>query len=221
MRVLIAGASGMIGRELTTLCMNEPKIDRVFMLVRKPMAFEHDKLHQIVVDYDTISEKDIPEKIDVVYCCLGTTIKKAKTRERFRQVDFEYVVELANLAKFKKVEKFIAISAMGANRKSSMFYNRVKGEMEDYLMNDLKMDNVFILRPSLLLGNREEYRLGEKIATVLMTLINVMFIGNLRMYKAIPAKTVAKAMMNLSKMNESGRRILLNDALFTIAEATD
>ena len=211
----------MIGRELTTLCMNEPKIDRVFMLVRKPMAFEHDKLHQIVVDYDTISEKDIPEKIDVVYCCLGTTIKKAKTRERFRQVDFEYVVELANLAKFKKVEKFIAISAMGANRKSSMFYNRVKGEMEDYLMNDLKMDNVFILRPSLLLGNREEYRLGEKIATVLMTLINVMFIGNLRMYKAIPAKTVAKAMMNLSKMNESGRRILLNDALFTIAEATD
>lgn len=211
----------MVGRELTALCINEPKIDTVFLLVRKNLAIEHDKVRQIIIDYDTISEKDIPEKIDVLYCCLGTTIKKAETKERFRKVDFEYVVELANLAKFKKVGKFITITAMGASRKSSMFYNRVKGETEDYLMNDLKMDNVFILRPALLLGNREEYRLGERIATKLMTLMNLMFIGNLRLYKAIPAKTVAKAMLNLSKMKETGKRILLNDALFTIAEATE
>ena len=221
MRVLIAGASGMVGRELTQLCMNEPRIDTIFLLVRKDLKIEHDKIRQIIVDYETISEKDIPDRLDAVYCCLGTTIKKAKTKASFRKVDFEYVVELANLAKYKKANKFFAITAMGANRKSSMFYNRVKGETEDYLMNDLHMDNVFILRPALLLGNRDEFRIGERMATLVMKLINVLFIGNLRIYKAIPAKTVAKAMLNLSKMEESGKRILLNDALFTLSEATE
>lgn len=221
MRVLIAGASGMVGRELTQLCMKDRRIDTIFLLVRRHLDIEHDKVNQIIVDYETISEKDIPDRLDAVYCCLGTTIKKAKTKDNFRKVDFDYVIELANLAKFKKAKKFFAITAMGANRKSSMFYNRVKGETEDYLMNDLHMDNVFILRPALLLGNRDEYRLGERMATVVMKLINVLFIGNLRIYKAIPAKTVAKAMLNLSKMEESGKRILLNDALFTLAEATE
>jgi hypothetical protein len=110
---------------------------------------------------------------------------------------------------------------MGANPNSKMFYNRIKGKTEDFLMNDSHLENVFILRPSLLLGTREEFRLGEKIAQILMTLLNVLFIGNLKKYKAIPAKTVAKAMLNLTKMNESGKKILENDALFILASATE
>ncbi|UTW63509.1 NAD(P)H-binding protein [bacterium SCSIO 12741] len=220
MRVVIAGATGMVGRELTHLCTQEKAVEKVFVLVRKQVpAFEdEEKIHQIIVDYNTLSEKDLPANIDVAFCCLGTTMRNAQSRDAFRKVDYDYVTGLASICRFRKVRKFIAVSAMGADIKSRMFYNQVKGEMEDYLMNDSHLDNILILRPSLLLGQRREFRLAEKLATVVMTTFNALFIGNLRQYKAIPGKVVAQAMINLAKMEDEGKKIIPNDLIFDVAK---
>jgi uncharacterized protein YbjT (DUF2867 family) len=173
------------------------------------------------VDYENISDHVMPDNVDVVFNCLGTTIKNAGSEEAFKRVDFDYVVELATIAKHKQAKKFISISAMGAKTSSKLFYNRIKGMAEDFLMNDSHIEDVFIVRPSLLLGNRKEFRLGETVAKWLMTALNLLFIGNLKRYKAIPAHKVAKAMLNLSKMDERGKKILENDALFILSGLTN
>ena len=220
MRVVIAGASGLIGQELLDLCLGDKTIDDVYILVRKPLEIKHEKLTQTLVNYDALAENVIPEKVDVLFNCLGTTIKNAGSEEAFTKVDFTYVSKIATLAHKKGVDKLISISSMGADIHSKTLYYRVKGMKEDCLMNDCGIDNVFIVRPSLLLGNRKEFRLGEEIGKVFMRLFNLFFLGSLKQYKAIPAITVAQAMLNLTKINESGKKIILNEGLKTIAEAT-
>jgi len=220
MRVVIAGASGLVGQELLDLCLADKTIDDVYILVRKPLEIKHEKLSQTIVNYDLLSEDIIPEKVDVLFNCLGTTIKNAGSDDAFTKVDFTYVTKLATLAHKKGVGKFISVSSLGADIHSKSLYYRVKGMKEDFLMNDSGLDNVFIVRPSLLLGNRKEFRLGEEIGKVFMRLFNLFFLGSLKQYKAIPAITVAQAMLNLTKMNESGKKIILNEDLKTIAEAT-
>ncbi|MBD77837.1 MAG: hypothetical protein CL840_02695 [Crocinitomicaceae bacterium] len=220
MRVVIAGASGLIGRELVQFCLSDDDVGMLFILVRKHLDMSHEKLHQIIINYDDISENDLPDNIDVLFNCLGTTIKNAGSEENFIKVDFNYVVELATIAHLKKVKKFISVSSMGAKLHSKTLYYRVKGMKEDFLMNDSHLENVFIVRPSLLLGKRKEFRFGEFIGKILMTALDILFVGNLKKYRAIEAKTVAKAMLNLSKMNESGKKIILSDALETLANAT-
>ena len=188
--------------------------------MRKPLEIKHEKLTQTLVNYDSLAENVIPEKVDVLFNCLGTTIKNAGSEEAFTKVDFTYVSKIATLAHKKGVDKLISISSMGADIHSKTLYYRVKGMKEDFLMNDCGIDNVFIVRPSLLLGNRKEFRLGEEIGKVFMRLFNLFFLGSLKQYKAIPAITVAQAMLNLTKINESGKKIILNEGLKTIAEAT-
>lgn len=213
MRVAIAGATGLVGQELTNLCLTDKSVEAVFALVRKPVQKKHLKLQQITIDYDNISENDLPNNIDVLFNCLGTTIKKAGSEAAFKKVDFNYVVELATISAIKKVPKFISVSSMGANKNSRVFYYRVKGQTEDFLINDSHLENVFIVRPSLLLGKRQEFRLGESVGKFFMQSLSAMFIGKLKKHRAIPAEKVARAMLNLSKMNESGKKILENDAL--------
>jgi len=220
MRVVIAGASGLIGTELIELCLADKSIDELFILVRRKMDLDHQKLKQVIVNYDQLSIEIIPENIDVLFNCLGTTIKNAGSPEEFEKVDYSYVSELAKIAHNNGLKKLISISSMGANMHSKSLYYRVKGKKEDFLMNDSGIENVLIVRPSLLLGNRKEFRLGEFIGKILMTAFNIVFIGSLKQFKAIPAKTVAKAMLNLSKMNEKGKKIILSEDLKTIANAT-
>ncbi len=220
MRAVIAGATGMVGRELTKLCAADPAVKTLFILVRKhvPEYDNQEKVHQIIIQYDTISEKDLPPNLDIAFCCLGTTMRSAGSREAFRKVDYDYVTEFSNICHFRNVKKFIAVTAMGANMNSRVFYNQVKGEVEDFLMNDSHLENVLILRPSLLLGQRKEFRLGEKLATIFMTLFNALFIGSLKPYKAIRGRVVAQAMLNLSKMEDKGKKIIPNDLIFDVAK---
>lgn len=221
MRVIIAGASGLVGTELTKLCLDEPKITKVFVLVRNHMDMTHEKLEQIDVNYEDLHADTLPHNLDVIYNCLGTTIRNAGSNEAFKKVDYDYVIELAKLAYEKEVKKFISVSSIGAKKNSKLFYYMVKGQTEDFLMNYSKLENIFILRPSLLLGKRKEFRLGETIAKIFMTFINILFIGNLKTHKAIQATTVAKAMLNLSKMKETGKKIIENKGIFIIAKATE
>ncbi|MEH7081835.1 oxidoreductase [Neobacillus drentensis] len=214
---LILGATGLVGNELVKILIQQKNYEKIHLLVRRPMV-SHDPLCEVhVVDFEQLHTYRELFQVTDVFCCLGTTIKKAKSKEAFRKVDYEYPVEAAKIAKRSEVEKFLIITAMGSNAKSSIFYNRVKGEVEESLDN-LSLPSVHIFRPSLLLGDRKEFRFGEKIAAKTSAIINVLMVGPLRTYKAIEAKNVATAMAVVARVGKSGMNIYPSDKIEQIAK---
>lgn len=191
---LLAGASGLVGSELLPLLLQSPIYGKVKVFVRTPIQIEHAKLEQIIVDYDQLERYHDHMQVDDVYCCLGTTIKKAGSQAEFRKVDYEYSLQLARLAKPHGVQQYVIITAMGADADSSIFYSRVKGQVETEL-KQLALPSLHIFRPSLLLGKRTEFRLGERLAGWLSPFFNILMIGSLRKYRSIHAHTVAMGML--------------------------
>ncbi|WP_210463430.1 oxidoreductase [Rufibacter roseolus] len=200
---LIAGASGLVGSHCLKLLLQSPRYNKVISVGRKKLDVEHPKLQQIIVDFDNLEKHRHSLIADDVYCCLGTTIKKAGSKEKFRQVDYTYVVNLAKITSSHFATQFLVVSALGADAHSRIFYNRVKGEMEEDVKK-LPFTAVHIFQPSLLLGERQELRLGEKAAEVFMKGAGFLFNGPLRKYKAIHAQTVAKAMLEAAKQDGGG-----------------
>lgn len=214
---LILGASGLVGQEVVKLLLQDNSYDQVILIVRRRLALEHPKCEQVVIaDFDQLKDLAPYFQVTNVFCCLGTTIKLAKSKDAFRKVDYEYPIVAAQLAAQYDVHRFLIISAMGANPKSSIFYNRVKGEVEEALQK-LNMKAVHIFRPSLLLGEREEFRLGEKIAAVLSPVWNILCRGPLRQYRAIRARNVAKAMVRIGDSPSSGVHTYLSHDIEEIA----
>lgn len=194
---LILGATGLVGSEVLKQALEEPVYSKIKILVRSPQEIKHPKLEELVIDFRKLEQYENEFAVDHVYCCLGTTIKKAKTKEKFRLVDYEYPLLAARLSK-GKAEKFLVISAQGANPDSPFFYNKTKGELERDLIA-LNLSNLIIFRPSLLLGDRKEDRPGEKIAGSIMKIINPLFMGPLKKYAAISATYVAECMISAAK----------------------
>ncbi|NOU96571.1 NAD-dependent epimerase/dehydratase family protein [Paenibacillus sp. LMG 31456] len=204
---VIAGATGLIGGELIRCLLEDPFYDRVVALVRKETSWTHEKLVQVVTDYDEL-EAVVKDYLpgSYVFCCLGTTIKKAGSKEQFRKVDYEYPMLLGKLAFQYGAVDYLIVTAMGANAGSAIFYNQVKGEIEEGL-GKLRLPSLQIFRPSLLLGDRQEVRLGERFGAAVSRVITPIMIGGLRKYKPIKAETVAKAMLKSSKNSNKGTRI--------------
>ena len=194
-RVIIAGASGLIGSELLKLLLSDRRIGEVLALVRSPLSLSHHKLQQISLNFDKLS--DMKEKLvgDVLYCCLGTTRKKSPNPNDYRQVDFYYPLELGKIAQENKISQYHLISALGANSSSTLSYNRLKGETEQAL-KQISLHALHIYQPSLLIGNRTEYRALEKLSINLMAFVNPLLLGKFKKYRSIKAITVAKAMIN-------------------------
>jgi uncharacterized protein YbjT (DUF2867 family) len=203
---LILGASGLVGKELTKILIQKNTYEKIFLLVRRPIEIIDPVCEPHLVDFNELHNHKELFHVSDVFCCLGTTIKKAKTKEAFRKVDFDYPVEAAKLAYEGGAENFLIITAMGANSKSHFFYNQVKGDVEETLKR-INLPSLHIFRPSLLLGDRGEFRLGEKIAEKASALINVVMVGPLRSYKAIEAKNVAAAMAEVALLNKKGVHI--------------
>ena len=190
---VVFGATGLIGESLVRqLCEQEDYL-LVTAIGRQALDFKHEKLEQKIHSLDELTESDIQFAHDV-FCCLGTTMKKAGSREQFEKVDFEYPMSIASLAKNQGVEHFIVISAMGANEKAIAYYSRVKGMLETELVK-LEFPRLSIIRPSLLTGNRSEFRLGEKVGEKVLKVFNPLLIGGLRKYRSIEASQVATAMI--------------------------
>lgn len=189
---LVVGATGFVGSELVKLLCNSEEYGLVKMIVRRPVTYSHLKLEVLVRDFDNITHEDIGTVQDV-FCCLGTTIKKAGSREAFQKVDFEYPRTIAALAKKQKVEHFIMITALGANETSWSHYNRVKGMIENELIA-MDFPRLSILRPSLLTGTRNEFRLGEKVGESLLKVMNPVLVGSARKFRSISREQVAFAM---------------------------
>lgn len=196
---LIAGATGLVGRQLLDMLLQDDYYDKVTAITRKPLPLQHSRLHNLVVDFDNLPA-DEQLKADDIFCCLGTTIKKAGSQEAFIKVDFEYPSALARLTKAQGAKQYLLVSALGADKSSSIFYNRVKGEVEEAIQL-LGFDSVHIFRPALLLGDRDEQRFGEDAAKIFFKLFG--FLVPLK-YKAVDAAKVARAMMWHARQNKNG-----------------
>lgn len=206
---LLLGATGLTGSHLLNMLLDSKQYHSVIIYIRKPVNIHHPKLEERLIDYDTWQEA---VKADDVFCCLGTTIKKAKTREAFKKVDLEYPVKIAQLQYKAGSKKFLAVSAMGADSHSAIFYSQVKGEMET-LLQQIGYGSLFIFRPSFITGDRKEKRAGESIGIGLSKLISPLLIGPLRKYKPVSAYAIAKAMLHGAQTETRGTQILLSDEI--------
>lgn len=198
----VFGASGLVGKDLTKQLLNNPNYEKVVLVIRKPLVIINPKAQEIsaerFTEYD-FSEID-PKKVHV-FCCVGTTIKKAGTKEEFRKVDYELPLKIATWAKEKGIETFAVISSIGAQASSGNFYLKTKGEMENALLA-LEIPHLFILRPSFLVGLRDEFRFTEEIVNIFSGLIKLLLYGSFKKYKPIQASNVAKAMIILANSSE-------------------
>jgi len=215
---LLSGASGLVGSELLKLLLDRPDYGQVKALVRKPLPVEHPKLEQIVCDFDRLALYAEHFRVDDVYCCLGTTIKTAGSQEAFRKVDFAYPLAMAELAKESGAQKFLIITALGSDAKSKIFYSRVKGEVEEAI-KQLSLPSLHIFQPSFLLGDRAEFRLGEKIAAMLSPVLSIFLIGRLSKFKPIRAKDVALAMHLTAMKPQTGSFTYVSDRIFRISKS--
>ncbi|PGY08087.1 NAD-dependent epimerase/dehydratase family protein [Bacillus sp. AFS031507] len=213
---LVLGASGLVGNELVKILIQQKNYEKIHMLVRRPIESNHPSCEVHVVDFDKLDTYSELFQVTDVFCCLGTTIKKAKSKEAFRKVDYEYPVEAAKISSKTGVEKFLIITAMGSNSKSLIFYNQVKGQVEEAL-GKLIIPSVHIFRPSLLLGERTEFRFGERIAEKASAFLNLLMVGALRPYKAIEARNVAAAMAAVAQTDKSGVNIYPSHEIERIA----
>lgn len=203
---LVLGATGLIGKELVKKLSENGQYQKIHIIVRRPIELPSDACELHIINFDELHKYNDLFQVSDVFCCLGTTIKVAKTKEAFRKVDYEYPVVAAKLAKENGAEKFLIVTAMGADTKSLFFYSRVKGEVEETLKN-LHLPSLHIFRPSLLLGAREEFRLGEKIAEKVSGVLNKLMVGPMRPYRGIQAKKVAAAMAVTAQSNKIGENI--------------
>jgi len=191
---LLAGATGLVGGYVLRRLLAYSRYSRVEILVRRELPIRDPKLTQRIVDFAGLDADVLGIAPDDVFCCLGTTIRKAGSEEAFRRVDYGYPLALAQLAKAVGADKFLMVSALGADPKSAVFYNRVKGEVEQAIAAT-GLPAAYFFRPSLLVGPRAENRPGEKIAIAAGNLIAPLLIGGLRKYRPIHADTVSAAMV--------------------------
>ncbi|MCM3573642.1 oxidoreductase [Mesobacillus subterraneus] len=203
---LIAGATGLIGKELLQFLLNANEYDKVVAVVRRPIGIEHPKLDERIVDFDQLEQDKEIFSVDDVFCALGTTIKKAKTKEAMWKIDVDYPVVIARLASSQGAKKFLLVSSMNADPESPIFYPKMKGKLEEEIRR-IPFDTTAIFRPSLLLGEREEFRLGEKAAAAIFTKVPFLFTGPFKKYKAIEGRTVALAMYQAAQKDVPGLTI--------------
>jgi uncharacterized protein YbjT (DUF2867 family) len=198
---LIIGATGLIGKQVLHYLLASPIYKQINVLTRRSTGVQHERLNEIFFDFDKPDASLV--KADDVFCCLGTTIKKAGSEEAFKKVDFQYPLQIGRLAKLNGSSKYLIVTAMGADPRSFIFYNRVKGEVEREL-TDLHFETLHILRPSLLLGNRGETRVAEKIGETLAKILDPVMIGPLKIYAAIDSAKVARGLLALAQLPQKG-----------------
>ena len=204
---LLAGASGLVGRECLRLLAEDDSVAEVRVLARRalPAGSMSPRVREMRVDFEDLQAHPKWFKSDWVFCALGTTMKKAGSREAFRRVDYDYPLAIARAALAQGARHFLLVSAMGANARSPIFYNRVKGELEEALQG-LGYASLTIARPSLLLGERKEWRAGEEIAKR----VGWLFPSRSR---PVQASQVALALVRAAHEGRRGARLLENPEL--------
>lgn len=211
---LLVGATGLVGSHCLAALLGDPEYEAVTVLARRPLAREHSRVRVHVVDFDKPEEYRRLAAGNDAFCCLGTTIKTAGSQKAFYQVDFTYPVAVAEAALANGAEQFLIVSALGANPNARAFYNRVKGSVEQAVAK-MAFKGVHVFRPSLLVGNRAEFRLAEHIALTILSRVSFAFAGPLRRYRPIEASAVASCMVTTAKRCQTGVHVHESEAIQT------
>jgi len=199
---LLAGASGLTGSLTLDALLAAPDVGRVIAVTRRPLGREHPRLANRIVQFERLESQLKGSAAGVALCCLGTTLRKAGSQQRFRAVDVDAVLTFARAAKAANARRFVVMSSVGADPGARNFYLRTKGDMEEEL-EGVGFESLDILQPSMLLAWRAEMRPLELVASALMPLIAPLLRGKYLPYRAIGARTVAAAMLGATR---SGRR---------------
>jgi uncharacterized protein YbjT (DUF2867 family) len=207
---IVLGANGLVGKELLKLLIIDSGYKTILVLGRNKPEISHPKIEFVTYNFNQPDKTKL--RGDVLFCCLGTTIKKAGSQDEFKKVDYDYVLQSAISAKENGTTSMVVISAMGANAASSIFYNRVKGQVERDL-SAIGFESLIIVRPSLLLGKRKEFRLGELISQKIVSVINFLIPSK---YKGIKAEQVAKAMLHYQSVTLQPVSIIENNDLLKV-----
>lgn len=211
---IIIGGTGLVGKELVKLLLNDDNYNEVRLFVRRKSGFEHPKLNEYVVDFASTASWSELVKGDVLFSAMGTTLKTAGSKAKQYEVDFTYQYEFAKAAAANGVKDYVLISSIGANAQSSFFYMRIKGELDE-AVSKLAFERIAILRPAQLVGKRDEKRSGEEIGLKIIRLLVKM--GLLKKRLPIEGKIVAQAMLNAA-LADNEKRIYTGNELFGLAE---
>ncbi|MGE5396365.1 MAG: oxidoreductase [Chitinophagales bacterium] len=218
-KALVAGGTGLVGGELIKHLLEDSSYSEVYALTRRLTGIVHPKLTETVIDFENLAKINIAP-VDDVFCALGTTMKKAGSKEAFARVDYYYVVELAKAAKRCGGSQFLVVSSLMANPRSSNFYLRVKGEMEE-AVKDKGPETVLIFRPSNLVGERQESRPGEKIGQAVIQFISPLLLGGFKKYRNINANTVASAMIATARAELNTKRVFESNGIAAFIGSSD
>jgi len=200
---LVAGATGLVGSQLVTTLLEDERYGTVKTITRKPLVKTHPRIENYTIDFDALSQYGDELKADDIFCCLGTTMMTAGSKEEFEKVDYYYPLELAQRCKALGATQYLLVSALGANPRASVYYNRVKGKVEDAITK-VGFESTHIFRPSLLVGPRAEHRSGEAAAKWFFR--NFGFLVPSK-YKAIASIKVARAMAHFARSGDQGMHI--------------
>lgn len=209
---LIAGATGAIGSVLLELLNDSDQYSEIHCIGRREPHISGEKIKVHIISYDELDRFNLHHSIDDVFCTIGTTIKIAGSAENFKKVDRDYVYQIGKLAQSLDVKTCTVVSAIGANAGSSHLYNQTKGEAEE-LLQGLDLQSLRFFRPSLLHGNRHEFRLKETIGFLVLTIMSPLLQGPWKKYRTIHVKQVAKAMYESAGRDYSDVQIFENDEI--------
>lgn len=208
---IILGATGLTGSIVLEQLLQNKDYAKIKLFSRTSCGLKHDKLEEHLGDLLQMDTFKDDFTGDEVYVCIGTTKKKTPDRDTYRKIDIGIPVHAAKLAKENGIKKIAVISAIGADPESSITYNQIKGEMETQVQH-VGVEQTFILRPSMIAGNREEYRFGEKFGLTVFKALQFLFIGPLKKYRAVQASDIAKKMIELCT-SEAPSRIVESDEI--------
>jgi len=208
MIAVVSGATGLVGSDLIQKLLSSSKFSEVVTVSRRETGIQNPKLREVLVsDFGLLSQYQAKLQGDVYFSCLGTTIKKAGSRENFRKVDYDHILEFAKVARAHSPRAFVLVSAMGANSRSFIFYNRVKGETEEALKK-MGFKSLVIFRPSFLEGERQEARTGEKAALAAIKVMDSVIPAQWVKKLKTPVDVLAQRMMDEALREGDGVRVI-------------
>lgn len=210
---IVIGATGLVGSEVLKLLLDDPEYEKVKVFHRRSTGIHHPKLEEHIVEFEEIVSWKHLIIGDELYSAMGTTLKKAGSKEAQWEIDYTYQYEIAKAAAMNGVKKYALVSSIGANAKSRSFYPSMKGKLEE-AVRDFPFEGIAILRPSVLVGERKESRPGESLGIFLGKMIAK--IPKLKKYRPIPAKTVAKGMIQALKKSPKGYHIFESEQIFEL-----
>lgn len=197
---IVLGGTGATGSKLVRLLLKDKRYSKVKLFSRSGCDINHNKIEEHIINLFELENCADDFTGNDVFCCIGTTKAKTPKKKKYKKIDYGIPVTAAKLAKANGIEKFVVISALGANANSNIFYNQIKGKMQEAVLEE-DIQHTYILQPSLIVAERKETRIMEKIGTIVMNFINPLLFGSVKKYKSITDSTIAKTMLWLANNN--------------------